>query len=76
MIQIPGMIYIGQVEHAAVNGGQAIPCFAPADQPNSINTTDGWNALADRTNRRSFRQTNGRDPVDDTELYCWVEACL
>ena len=76
MIQIPGTVYIGQAAHPHVNGGQAVPHFAPADRPNSINTMDGWNALADRVNRRSFLQVNGREPVDDAELRCWVEACL
>ncbi len=76
MIQIPGTAYIGLVTHHNINGGQAVPLFTPADRPNSINAKGGWNTLADRVNRRSFLKANGREPVNDTELYCWVRACL
>lgn len=76
MIQIPGTVYIGQISHPNVNGGQPVPHFAPASCPNSINTMGGWNALADRVNRRSFLHANGREPVDDAELRSWVGACL
>lgn len=76
MIQIPGTVYIGQISHPNVNGGRLVPHFAPADRPNGVNTLVGWNALADKVNRRSFRHANGREPVDDVELHSWVEACL
>ena len=76
MIQIPRTVYIGQVTHPYVNGGQPVPHYAPVKRPNSINTMGGWNALADRVNRRSFRHANGREPVDDAELRNWVRACL
>ena len=76
MIQIPGTVYIGQAAHPLVNGGQPVPHFAPVDNPSGINTVGGWNALADKVNRRSFLRANGREPVDDAELRHWVEGCL
>lgn len=71
MIEIPGTTYIGQIAHPNVNGGQPVPHFAPVDRPNGINTQGGWNALADRVNRRSFAIVFGREPVCEAELRAW-----
>lgn len=40
----------------------------------SINTLEGWNQQADIANKKAFMHTFGREPVDETELYQWVDA--
>jgi len=74
----PGLSYVGHISHPRVNCGRPLPVFEPVAPEGSpdINTMDGWNALTDRVNRRSFLRANGREPVDDAELHSWVEACL
>ena len=73
---IPGCTFIGYIAAGNVNNGSPVPLFEPAPPPGklSINTLEGWNAAADRQNRRSFRAALGRDPVSDTELRSWVKA--
>lgn len=73
MNQIPGMTYMGQVSHPEINGGQPVPCFTPVESANSINTLEGWNALAGRQNRKSFISDHGREPESDDELKTWVQ---
>ena len=73
MNQIPGMIYIGQVSHPDINAGQPVPIFTSDKRANSINTLEGWNALAARQNRKSFISAHGRAPDSDDELNAWVK---
>ena len=40
----------------------------------SINTFDGWELQADIANKKAFMHTFGREPIDKTELYQWVDA--
>ncbi|MPM63437.1 hypothetical protein SDC9_110317 [bioreactor metagenome] len=40
----------------------------------SINTLEGWNQQADIANKKAFMHTFGREPIDETELYQWVDA--
>lgn len=40
----------------------------------SINTLEGWNQQADIVNKKAFMHTVGREPIDETELYQWVDA--
>ena len=40
----------------------------------SINTLEGWNQQADIANKKAFMHTVGREPIDETELYQWVDA--
>lgn len=74
IFDIPGCVFIGCITANNVNGGRPIPLFEPAAPLHgaSINTLEGWNASADRHNRRSFRIANGRDPSSDRELMEWV----
>ncbi len=70
----PGLRYMGDLTHSHVNHGQPLPVFesvAPEGRP-SINTLEGWNAAADRVNRKSFISANGREPKNKEELDAWV----
>lgn len=70
----PGLHCVGQISHPKVNAGQPVPVFEPVaskDRPD-INTMEGWNALADSVNRKSFVHAFGREPIDRDELYEWV----
>ena len=40
----------------------------------SINSLEGWNLQADIANKKAFMHTVGREPIDETELYQWVDA--
>ena len=40
----------------------------------SINSLEGWNLQADIANKKAFMHTFGREPIDETELYQWVDA--
>lgn len=40
----------------------------------SINTLEGWSQQADIANKKAFTYTFGREPIDETELYQWVDA--
>ena len=74
---IPGCTFIGFIAADNVNNGHPIPLFAPGPPPPGkadINTLEGWNAAAEKQNRRSFRVDLGRDPVNDTELRNWIKA--
>lgn len=44
---IPGLVHVGYVE---VKSGRWVPLYEPAPTPDkpSINTVEGWNALAER----------------------------
>ena len=71
----PGLRYVEHISHPQINNGQPLPVFepvAPEGRP-SINTFEGWNASADRANRRSFISANGREPQNREELYAWVD---
>ena len=53
-------------------------CYMESYQstPPGINTMEGWNAAANRINRRSFVSAFGREPENDAELDAWVmEMC-
>lgn len=39
-----------------------------------VNTLDGWNKLSDINNKKSFIHIFGRAPIDETELYSWVDG--
>ncbi len=73
---LPGLAFTGYIENAAVNNGKGVPLYemAPPRDPTrpDINTREGWNALADSVNRRSFLHEFGREPADRAELYGWV----
>lgn len=73
---LPGLSFSGYVKADSINHGAPIPLFKPDTPPGqiSINSLDGWNAAADRQNRRSFRAALGRDPVNDAELKNWIKA--
>ena len=78
LFEIPGCTFIG---YATINNGNAerhVPLFRPAPPQGqaSINTLEGWNAAADKQNRRSFRSVYGRDPADDAELTRWIGTQL
>lgn len=75
-VNMPGMRYLGHVSHEQVNQGQPVPVFepaAPAGRP-SINTREGWNAVAERANTRAFTQAFGRSPVCPAELKAWERS--
>ena len=76
MNQIPGMTYIGQVSHPDINAGQPVPIFTSDERANSINTLEGWNALAGRQNRKSFISAHGREPESGDELEAWVQKVI
>lgn len=74
---IPGLTYIGEISNPAVNNGQALPffeCKEPTERP-SINTVEGWNALCRKQDRKHFVRVFGREPVDDSELDAYTDAC-
>ncbi len=73
---LPGCTFIGHVKAANVNGGKPVPLFVPCPPSGnmSINTLEGWNASADKQNRRSFIKAHGRDPADDNEVWRWICA--
>lgn len=52
----PGCTFIGHIKAPNVNGGKPVPLFVPCPPSGnmSINTLEGWNASADKQNRRSF----------------------
>ena len=74
---VPGCTFISYIRNRNINRGRPIPLFTPAPPDLvSINTMEGWNAIADKQNRRSFRLAHGRDPADDVELRRWVYDVL
>lgn len=69
----PSLRYAKDISHPRINNGQPVPLFepvAPEGMP-SINTLTGWDATADRHNRRSFARVFGREPVCGAELRAW-----
>ena len=42
----------------------------------SINTREGWAEYAAESNRQSFINTFGRDPIDSNEVTAWVNAIV
>ena len=76
LYNIPGLIYVGTIENPKVNHGNPVPLFkpiTPKDRP-SINTLEGWNALAETQNLLYFRRRYGREPHNDNELQCYSDA--
>ena len=71
----PGLRYTGDISCENINDGTPLPVFEPVVQEGhpDINTLDGWNALCDRANRRSFIRIHGREPRDTAELRTWEE---
>ena len=72
---MPGVEFVGMHIDPRVNHGAPTPIFTskpPADGHPSINTVEGWNAAADRINRRSFVFAFGREPKNDAEVDAWV----
>ncbi|MBQ3194172.1 MAG: hypothetical protein IJB59_11485 [Oscillospiraceae bacterium] len=79
LFEMPGCMLIGYVRANNINGGKPIPLFNPAPPPTEkldINTLEGWNAVAEKQNRRSFRTAFGRDPANDAELTQWIDTQL
>lgn len=74
MNQLPGLSYIGTITNPHVNQGAPVPLYEPVNHPGGINTLEGWNALADKQNRRSFLRKFGREPKNESELWEWVSA--
>lgn len=74
---MPGIEFVGMYSDPRVNDGAPIPMFTskpPADGRPSINTVEGWNAAANRINRRSFLSAFGREPENGAELDAWVQS--
>lgn len=78
LYQVPGLRYVGHTSHPRVSSGDPLPVFEPVSpevRP-SINTLEGWNALAREANARAFVHVFGRKPVCDAELKAWGNAAF
>ena len=78
LYHIPGLVYVGSIENPDVNHGAPVPLFEPITPKDrsSINTPDGWNAMAKARNLRYFRRRYGRDPHNDEELQRYANALV
>lgn len=76
LFSAPGLCYVGDVSDPHVNHGQSLPMFepvAPEGRPD-INTLEGWNAMADKYNRKAFLDVFGREPSCTSELRAWESS--
>lgn len=78
IINLPGLHFVGYVSNNHVNQGEPVAVFEPVvhkDLP-SINTLEGWNAAANKQNRKSFVFDHGREPESDNELEAWIQKVI
>lgn len=72
--QIPGLVFAGYTSHPQVNGWQPVPLYDFAERTDgrpSINTTEGWNALAAENAVHNFCKTFGKDPPSAEAAVQW-----
>lgn len=76
LFNTPGLRHVGSVTNERVNGGNPVPLFEPVSPAGNlnINTLEGWNAAAEKANRRAFSQAFGRKPSCADELKAWQDS--
>lgn len=71
--EIPGLSPLPPVSDPEIKNGAPIPCY---QMTGAINTKDGWNAAAEKSNTRAFRHHFGREPENYDEVTKWVNGLV